>query len=186
LISYQKIESLAQVEWQDMQLKPDFTLAHNNLGVTLQELGRLDEALASYTQSIVLKPDYADAHSNLGTTLQELGRLDEALASYTQAIALKPDYAKAMLNFSITQSYMNNLEAEIVSLQNVLRIDSDDYGLRAGVNLAICNFLEGDFAESKKHLLAATKIQEKTSSDSKNERVYWEYLSNILKWHENK
>jgi hypothetical protein len=120
----------------------------------------------------------------LGITLKELGKLDEALASYTQAIALKPDFAEAMLNISITHSYMNNLEAEIVSLKNVLRIDSDDYGLRAGVNLAICNFLEGDFTESKKLLLTANKIQEKTSSASKNERVYWIYLSKILKWHE--
>jgi len=171
---------------QAIALKPDFAEAHSNLGNTLQELGRLDEAEKSCKRAIVLKLDFAEAHYNLGNTLKELGRLDEAVASYKQAIALKPDYAKAMFNFSSTQSYMNNLEAEIVLLQNVLRIDSDDYGLRAGVNLAICNFLKGDFTESKKNLFAATKIQEKTSSESKNERVYWRYLSNILKWHENK
>ncbi|MDB9926880.1 tetratricopeptide repeat protein [Hyphomicrobiales bacterium] len=171
---------------QAIALKPDFAEAHSNLGVTLKELGRLEEALASYTQAIALKTDYAEAHSNLGITLQEFGRLEEAEVSYNQAIALKPDFAEAILNLSIIQSYMNDLEAEIVSLQNVLRIDSDDYGLRAGVSLAICNFLEGDFAESKKHLLAATKIQEKKSSESQPERVYWTYLSNILKWHKNK
>ena len=167
-------------------LKPDLVEAHSNLGVTLKKLGKLNESEVSYTQAIKLKPDYAEAHNNLGGTLQEFGRLDEAEASYNQAIALKPDFAEAMLNLSITQSYMNNLEAEIVSLQNVLQIDSDDYGLRASVNLAICNFLEGDFTESKKYLSAATKIQEKTSSESKNERIYWGYLSNILKWHKNK
>ena len=179
------ISSLTAMQ-KSVQLVPQDAEAHSNLGVTLQELGRLDEALASCNQAIVLKPDYAGAHYNLGVTLQELGRLDEALASYNQAIALKPDLAEAMLNISIIQSYMNDLEAEIVSLQNLLQIDSDDYGLRANVNLAICNFLEGDFAESKKHLLAATKIQEKKSSESKNERVYWRYLSNILIWHKNK
>ena len=31
--------------------------AHSNLGVTLKELGRLDEAIASYNQAIALKPD---------------------------------------------------------------------------------------------------------------------------------
>jgi tetratricopeptide (TPR) repeat protein len=35
------------------------------LGITLQELGRLDEAEASYTQAIALKPDYATAFWNL-------------------------------------------------------------------------------------------------------------------------
>jgi hypothetical protein len=75
-------------------LKPDFAEAHSNLGITLKELGRLDEALASYTQAIALKPDLAEAHNNLGITLQELGRLEEAEASYTQVIALNPNYAE--------------------------------------------------------------------------------------------
>ena len=82
-------------------MKPDYAEAHSNLGTTLKQLGRLDEALESYTQAIALKPDFAEAHSNLGTTLEELGRLDEALESYTQAIALKPDYAEALVNLSI-------------------------------------------------------------------------------------
>ena len=170
---------------QAIALKPDFAKYHDSLGTTFKRMGRLDKAESSFNQAIALKPDYAKAHSNLGVTLQELGRLDEAEASYRQAIVLKPDFAQAMLYLSFTQGYMNKSKAESVSLQNVLQIDTDDYGLRASVNLAICNFLEGDFTESKKHLLAASKIQEKTSSESKNERVYWRYLSNILNWHEN-
>ena len=170
---------------QAIVLKPDYAEAHNNLGNTLKELGRSDGAEVNYMQAIALEPDYAEAHYNLAT-LQELDRLDEAEASYTQAIALKPDYAEALHNLSIVQSYMNNLEAEIVSLQNILQIDSDKHGLRAGVNLAICNFLEGDFVDSKAQLLAASKIQEKTSSKFKNEKVYQKYLLDILSWHEEK
>ena len=69
--------------------------AHSNLGNTLQELGRLDEAEASYTQAIALKPDYAEVYYNFAITLQELGRLDEAEASLRQAIALKPDHSRS-------------------------------------------------------------------------------------------
>ena len=76
-------------------MKSDFVEAHYNLGNTLQELGRLDEAEASYNQAIALKPDYAEAHSNLGSTLKKLDRLDEAEASYTQAIILKNNFGKA-------------------------------------------------------------------------------------------
>ena len=46
-----------------MQLAPQDAEAHSNLGITLQELGRLDEAEASYTQAIALKPDFAEAHT---------------------------------------------------------------------------------------------------------------------------
>ena len=37
-----------------IQLKPDYIEVHNNLGNTLAELGRLDEAEASFTQAIFL------------------------------------------------------------------------------------------------------------------------------------
>lgn len=163
-------------------LKPDYADAHNNLGITLKELGRLMEAAASYNEAIELKPDHPEAHNNLGATLEGLGRLKDAEASYNRAIALKPDYAQAMLNLSITQRYMNDLVGEITSLQNILKIGSDDFNLRADVNLAICKFLEGDFIETEKHLLAAAQIQEKISSKFENDKVYWRYLSNILRW----
>ena len=52
-------------------------------------LGRLEEAEASYKQTIALKPDFVLGLSNLGITLQALGRLEEAEASYTQAISLE-------------------------------------------------------------------------------------------------
>ena len=57
--------------------------------MTLQELGRLEEAEASLRQAIALKPNYAEAHYNLGGMLQELGRLEESETSYRQAIALE-------------------------------------------------------------------------------------------------
>jgi Flp pilus assembly protein TadD len=40
-------------------LSPEDAEAHSNLGNTLKELGRLNEAEASYTQAIALKPDFA-------------------------------------------------------------------------------------------------------------------------------
>ena len=169
-----------------LQIEPSLAGAHNNLGITLKELGRLSESEASCKQAIRLKPDYAEAHNNLGITLKALGRLNEAGASFRQAIALKPSYAMAMHNLSEVYSYTNNLEAEIASLQNLIQIDAENFGLIASVNLAICNFLEGDFESSREHLLAAADIQEKRSSEYKNATVYWGYLSKILKWHEKK
>ena len=67
-------------------LKPDYAEAYSNLGITLHELGRLDEAEASYLQAIALNIDYAEAHSNLGMTLQELGRLEESELRFRKAI----------------------------------------------------------------------------------------------------
>ena len=99
--------------------------AHYNLGITLQELGRLDEALASYTQAIALKPDYARAHYNLGITLQELGRLDEAESSCRQAIALKPDYAEAHSNLGNTLTELDRLDEAEASYTQAIALKHD-------------------------------------------------------------
>ena len=96
---------------QAITLKPDYAEAHSNLGVTLKELGRLDEAEASCKRAIALNPDFAEAHSNLGVTLKELGRLDEAETSYRQAIALKPDFAEARDNLLFVLNYNHRLSA---------------------------------------------------------------------------
>tara|TARA_B110000858_G_scaffold195841_1_gene253187 strand:+ start:485 stop:1489 length:1005 start_codon:yes stop_codon:yes gene_type:complete len=64
--------------------------SHYNLGITLKELGRLEEAEASLKQAIAMKPDYALAHHNLGITLKKLGKLEGAIMSLTQASFLEP------------------------------------------------------------------------------------------------
>ena len=184
-----KLDRLEEAETsfrQAIALKPAFAEAHSNLGITLQDLGRLKNAETSYRQAIAFKPGFAEAYSNLGITLQDLGRLEEAEASYRQAIALKSDFAGAMLKLSIVQDYMNNLDEAILQLENILKIDVDNYGLKAAVNLAIFRFLEGDFTTSKMHLLASSKIQKRLDFEFNNFRIYQEYLLNILSWHENK
>ena len=71
-------------------IRPDFAEACYNRGVALKELGRLDEAVASYDKAIQIRPDYADAYSNRGAALQELGRLGEAAENYRKAISIAP------------------------------------------------------------------------------------------------
>jgi hypothetical protein len=73
-----------------IQIRPDFAEACYNRGVALKELGRLDEAVASYEKAIQIRPDYADAYSNRGAALQELGRLGEAAENYRKAISIAP------------------------------------------------------------------------------------------------
>ena len=70
----------------------------SNLGNTLRDLIRLEEAEASYRQAIALKPDFTEAHSNLGVVLKELERFEEAEASLKEAISLKADYTDALMN----------------------------------------------------------------------------------------
>src|SRR5436309_540879 len=68
---------------------------HHNLGNILREKGRLDEALAAYTEALRLRPDYAKAYINRGVALVSLARLDEAVADLRHGVELWPDLADA-------------------------------------------------------------------------------------------
>ncbi len=54
-----------------------------NLGVSLEDQGRTEDALAAYEQAIALEPRRADAHYNAGRLCQKLGRQAEALRYFT-------------------------------------------------------------------------------------------------------
>ena len=95
------------------------------MGITLQELGRLEDAEKSYKKAIAIKPDYAEAHSNLGLTLKELGRLEDAETSYKKAIAIKPDYAEAHSNLGATLQELGRLKDAETSYKKAISIKPD-------------------------------------------------------------
>ncbi len=73
-------------------------VAHNLLGMVLQQTGNLTAALAEIELALSLKPDYPQAFNNRGIVRQALGQTGDAIEDYRRAIALKPDFAKAQVN----------------------------------------------------------------------------------------
>ena len=67
-------------------IKPDFAEAHSNLGIALQEQGKLDEGVAAYRQAISIKPDFAEAFSNLlfGLNYDDKLTADHLLAAHRE------------------------------------------------------------------------------------------------------
>ena len=65
----------------------------SNKGVTLDALGRTDEALACYDQALKINPRYAEAWSNKGNALGALGRTEEVIACYNEALKINPRHA---------------------------------------------------------------------------------------------
>jgi len=79
-------------------IRPDDTEALNHRGITLWELNRFEEALASYDRALAIRRDNPHALNNRGKALRELKRLDEALASLDRALQLGPGNADHRLN----------------------------------------------------------------------------------------
>ncbi|MEH1938303.1 MAG: tetratricopeptide repeat protein [Nostoc sp.] len=61
-----------------------------NRGVALYDLGRLEEAIASYNQALKIKPDYHEAWYNKACCYALLENVDLAIENLQQAINLNP------------------------------------------------------------------------------------------------
>ena len=116
-------------------LSPQDPEAHSNLGNTLKDLGRLDEAESSYNKAIALRPKCAKTHCDLGITLQKLGRLTEAEASYTRAIVLDPKYAEAHTNLGNTLKDIGRVDEAKACYSLAIELQPDC--ARANFNLGV-------------------------------------------------
>jgi tetratricopeptide (TPR) repeat protein len=66
-------------------------IAHVNVGVALEQKGKLNEALAEYRAAEQLAPELYHIHNNLGNLLDNLGHPNKALTEYREAVLLNPN-----------------------------------------------------------------------------------------------
>lgn len=79
-----------------LELEPDHSDAHVNLGRLLQEAGEYDAAEDHYLKALESEPENVLATFNLGTLLEDMGRIHDAISAYKNAAS----FADAHYNLS--------------------------------------------------------------------------------------
>jgi len=111
----------------DNQLAENITDTWYNRGYILYNLGRYEEAVASFDKVIEIKPDYHEAWYNRGYILYELGRYEEAVASFDKVIEIKPDYHEVWYNRGVALDHLGRYEEAVASFDKVIEIKPDYY-----------------------------------------------------------
>jgi len=135
-------EQAAKYLGEVVQLSPGYD-EHYNFGVTLQRLGRRDEAIEQYTKALQLNPDLAQANSNLSLILNELGRCDEAIEYCTRALQSNPAYAEAHNNLGVILNELGRRDEAIECCNRALQIDPDlknAHLLKLSLQASICDW----------------------------------------------
>ncbi len=104
-IKAQKYDEAIKYFEDVLEINPDNSEAHNNLGVAYAGLGRYSEAVEAYKQVIHIKPDYAEAHYSLGQTYSRLKRYAEAAEAFKQVIRINPNFPDA--HYGLGFAYTN-------------------------------------------------------------------------------
>ncbi|MFM9266345.1 tetratricopeptide repeat protein [Tychonema sp. BBK16] len=75
-----------------IELNPDLSWSHHNLGEALAKLGKLDEAITAYRRAIELNPDFSWSYHHLGDALDRQEKWEEAVAAFRKATELNADH----------------------------------------------------------------------------------------------
>ena len=78
-----------------IRLSPSSAGAYIMSGVTLRELGRVEESIVQYGIGLRLSPAIPAAQYNRAQALKELGRMPEAIDGFATVLALDPAFALA-------------------------------------------------------------------------------------------
>ena len=98
---------------------------HLTLAFVFHELGRLEEALASYQAGLQLNPKVAAAQSNLADLLNQFGRPQEAEAACRAAIAQQPEFPAPYNNLGNALRMMGRQAEALDAYRATIRLVPD-------------------------------------------------------------
>lgn len=134
-------------------IQPTLAEAHAWLGMSLLNLGHVDEAIASLREAVALEPDNGQVHQALARALwMGLGRVDEAVEHLRRAIALNPEAGYSYLQLSYLQALLGDLDGAEASARQAIdlqeRAVSGTQGLLivgAHARLGYVHYLRGNY-----------------------------------------
>jgi Flp pilus assembly protein TadD len=113
--------------WSDTVAKrPQNPRAHDGLAEALENLGRMDEALAERREVIRLQPDESTYHHNLALTLAATGQPEAAIQHYQEALRLAPNQARTHNNLAILLGERGDVSAALRHYGEAVRLRPND------------------------------------------------------------
>ena len=98
-------------------------VAHVNLGVALEQKGKLNEALAEYRSAEQLAPELYHIHNNLGNLLDNLGHPNKALTEYRWAVFLNPSLPSLHNGAGMVLAELGRFDEAMSQFKEAARLD---------------------------------------------------------------
>jgi Flp pilus assembly protein TadD len=95
---------------------------HRNYGRSLQAVGRGDEAIMEFTESLRIAPNSAATHTDLGVALGQQGRVSDAIEHFVQAAQLEPSVADRHTNLGSALMQAGRFEPAIAEYRTAVTL----------------------------------------------------------------
>ena len=113
----------AQAYRKAVDAAPEWVEARINLGTTLYQLGRMEEAREEFSRAVDLETGNALAEFNLGCVLEQLDQTRDAIHHLRRAIEIAPALADAHLNLALAYEKCGQIQSAIRHLSFYIRYE---------------------------------------------------------------
>jgi Tfp pilus assembly protein PilF len=133
---------------------PAHTLAWLYLGIVYEQLGRMEEAIATYRRVLPMAGNLsANIANNLGNVYFQRGNTEEAERFFTQAITLDSVYSRAYLGRANTRIRAGNLRNAVSDYEQYLTLEPRS-SQRSSIEQLV-SLIRSEFAaEERRRILA--------------------------------
>ncbi len=154
-----------------LELDPDLTDAHNNLGALYDRMGRKDDAEREYRLALAAPayPTPEKVHLNLGLLYASQGRDEEAIHEYRKAVELSPKYYQAHFELAALLDRTGRLDEAVREYEVAAPgySSSGDYFYRLGFGY----FRIGDRSRAREKLTRAIEISPGSEAAAKSDEL---------------
>lgn len=105
-----------------------------DLGVVLDRLGRVPEAIAEYEHALARSPNHRDALNNLGVDLSRVGKLAEAATRFEQVLRVDPENVDAIVNLGLVRAATGQRAVAEEHFRRALALDPQNARALAGLS----------------------------------------------------
>ena len=139
-----------------LNVNPNNSVAHNNLGNALEENKNLSEAIEHYQAALRLEPDTPLFHRNLARALAAQGKIELAIEHYSRALQLYPGSASAHFGLGLILDKQDRVVEAIYHYSEATRLEPFFADAHHKMGLALIKTEEVEKAIY--HLKAAVEI----------------------------
>ena len=159
-----------------LEKEPHNYVVWHNLGITLCQLGRDEEALQCF--DLPCQHNYAESWLSRGTALRNIGKYKEALITFAHTFALDPKHSTAYSNYGNTLREFALPELAIPFLQIAQDLKPNDVNYE--LNESVCHLMTGDLLEGWKKYNARWYYQSDVSFKPKLQGSEYDGSQNIV------
>jgi tetratricopeptide (TPR) repeat protein len=162
LICHQRGKFHQAVEHFDkaVALNPSYAEALISLSITLNDMGRYEEAKTAYQRASdsvaphgvpvkgsLFRGKMANLHAELGVLYLALGQYDDSIEEYRKALLIAPDYPDLRIRLAMSLREAGRFAESLAEVEKVLAVRKND--VSALVQRGILSYLSGNKGEAR-------------------------------------